>query len=593
MDNTKVQFDRIISQINKLGLDGYLLPGTDPHQSEYLSPYWNLREHLCGFTGSAGNLIFAKTGKAALFTDGRYTLQAKEELQDTPYEAIIPTVRKPAFGQEIDWLIAQTKPGCRLGVDPLLLTAQVYQSLSKSPSIELVLLEENFVAKEAIDRPALEFKPIRAREAGVDSHSRQGKLGKIRASLLKDGKVSLHLITNLEAIARILNLNGSDTGNDQLFFAYLLIGPDSTYLFCDQAAMGSELKQELSKDVSLLPYSDFFQEVGKLCRGKALWIDPAETSLKALKVLEASDCKLHFQASPAFDLKEIKTAQEMEQIARTHVIDGAALFDTFCEIRSRLAKSAMTEYEIAMLVDRNRARHPEFRGISFDTIAGYKGKGAVVHYRPSDHGSQTVNADGMLLIDSGGHYRAGTTDVTRTLHLGGAVSNQQKLHYTLVLKGHIAIAKMIFPEGTSGQLLDSHARAPLWQHGLDYAHGTGHGVGYGTCVHENCRFGISWRGLEPLREGNVVSNEPGYYLSGQYGIRIENLIGVVKADRPGFLKFRQLTMVPMERALVDTSLLTENEKTWLDEYHQLVLKALKSQVSPQNRVELEKACAAI
>ncbi len=591
MSKTQERFQRIQQQIQSLGLDAYLLPGTDPHQSEYLAPHWQVREGVTGFSGSYGNAVFTREGRGAVITDGRYTLQAEMQLKGSPYEPIIPKVKRGAFEEEINWTIAQLGRGCKIGIDPSLLTIQSHKALKRREEegdFKLVLVDRDPAGEAWLERPAIDFRKIVKRDPGVDTLSRKEKLSQLQ-EIVRAKKV-VHLISNLESVARILNLNGSDVGNDRLFFSYLLVAPDKAYLFCEPTALEAGLEGELRSDLEILPYREFFSRVDGLCRGSTVLLDATETSLKTYDLLKGQ-CDLIFDHSPAFDFKQIKTPAEMDQIAETHVIDGALLFEAFCVIREKLKSSTMTEHEVAMTVDGHRKAHPDFRGISFDTIAGYKENGAIVHYRPEEKGSKEVSADGMLLIDSGGHYRAGTTDVTRVLHLGGKVEPKQKEHYTRVMKGHIAIARLIFPETIVGKQIDLLARKALWEIGLDYQHGTGHGVGYGTCVHENIRVRFSAISNEPVAAGQVLSNEPGLYLSGQYGIRIENLVGIEVADFRGFLKFRQLTMVPYERALLDVSLLSVEERKWIDDYHAEVKRKLQDRLSPVARKYLDEACA--
>lgn len=560
-------------------LDAYFIPSVDPHQSEYLPACWERRAFISGFSGSAGDVIVT-TKQAGLWTDGRYFLQATRQLSGTTIKLF--KQGQPKVPTTDAWLAANLEPGQVLGADPRVLSKAVAKKLAaaaEKAGAKLQLVDKNLVDAIWAEQPAIPQGAIAVHPARFAGESVAHKLKRLRKELV-DGGADALVLTTLDAIAWTFNIRGTDVDHNPVAIAYGLVTKDSAQLFCHPAKVPENVRQALAKDADVLPYDDFGKALAVLNKGRVrVWIDPSTVNAWVLSKLKR--CPLKEATSPIVPMKARKNAKEMDGARAAHVRDGVAMVRFLHWLSEAVPKGGLTEIDTSDKLAALRAEGENFRDQSFGPISGYAANGAIVHYSAEPETAATLRPEGLYLIDSGGQYLDGTTDITRTVLLGGKATAQQKEDFTRVLKGHIALSQMRFPAGTPGRHLDAFARRSLWEAGLDYAHGTGHGVGSYLGVHEGPQAISPTRCTgAPLEEGNILSNEPGYYREGQYGIRIENLVLVQKdaelsqRGHGDFLGFETLTLCPIDTRLVDTKLLSKDECAWLDAYHRRVKQTL-------------------
>ncbi len=559
------------------GLTACVVVTDDFHGSEYVGDHFKAREYLSGFTGSAGTLAVLPD-RAALWTDGRYFLQAERQLEGSGIELMragqpdVPTLS--AF-------LAQHLPeGGVLGFDGRTVSTRLYRTLEEALSAKHIRLDGAHDLAEEVwpDRPALSAQPLWPLESDV---SRREKLSLLREKMAEKNAGHL-LLTDLTDIAWTLNLRGGDVACTPVFLAFLLLSEADAVLFVQPQAVSPAIADALAADgVTLRPYGDIYSHLSALPAEDCVLLDSATANSQITRAL--AHARTVDAPSPAAALKAVKSPGEQDGFRRAHLLDGVAL--TRFLYRLKTAPTGLTEVSAAALLHELRAESEVFLEDSFDTIAAYGPHGAVVHYEPTAETDVPLEARGLLLCDSGGHYRGGTTDVTRTVALG-PVSDAERRMCTLVLQGHIRLAMARFPKGVTGENLDVLARMPLWQQGLDYNHGTGHGVGCVLSVHESPPS-FRWRIVEntphpALETGMVISDEPGYYEAGQYGIRHESLL-LVQPDGDDFLRFEVLTLAPFDRDALDVSLLSDEERRWLNDYHRRVREALSPHLSAEER----------
>lgn len=559
------------------GLTACVVVTDDFHGSEYVGDHFKAREYLSGFTGSAGTLAVLPD-RAALWTDGRYFLQAERQLEGSGIELMragqpdVPTLS--AF-------LAQHLPeGGVLGFDGRTVSTRLYRTLEEALSAKHIRLDGAHDLAEEVwpDRPALSAQPLWPLESDV---SRREKLSLLREKMAEKNAGHL-LLTDLTDIAWTLNLRGGDVACTPVFLAFLLLSEADAVLFVQPQAVSPAIADALAADgVTLRPYGDIYSHLSALPAEGCVLLDSATANSQITRAL--AHARTVDAPSPAAALKAVKSPGEQDGFRRAHLLDGVAL--TRFLYRLKTAPTGLTEVSAAALLHELRAESEEFLEDSFDTIAAYGPHGAVVHYEPTAETDVPLEARGLLLCDSGGHYRGGTTDVTRTVALG-PVSDAERRMCTLVLQGHIRLAMARFPRGVTGENLDVLARMPLWQQGLDYNHGTGHGVGCVLSVHESPPS-FRWRIVEntphpALETGMVISDEPGYYEAGQYGIRHESLL-LVQPDGDDFLRFEVLTLAPFDRDALDVSLLSDEKRRWLNDYHRRVREALSPHLSAEER----------
>ncbi len=578
------------------GVDGYLVPHGDDHQGEFIAPYAERLKWLTKFTGSAGAAAVLRD-RAAIFVDGRYTLQVRDQVDGALYE-YRHLIDEPVAA----WLAEHLGPGMKLGFDPKLHTpaglARIEEATARKGAV-LVALDDNLVDKIWTGHPARPKEPAIVypeKFAGRTSAEKRALVAKV----LRDQGQDAFLFTALDSIAWLFNLRGGDMEFSPLLYAYaLLFAKDAkAVLFVDPAKITAEVRAHLGGDVTLAGYDDVSAALSALAPEIAtVGLDRDTASRWVTDRVTGAGRKAVPGADPATAIKARKHPAELQGVREAHIRDGAALTKFLAWIDREGPKGVLTEITAADRLAKFRGELNTYRGPSFATICGAGANGAIVHYRATEKTAARIAADMVLLVDSGGQYLDGTTDVTRSVAIGTATP-EQKRRFTLVLKGHIALANAKFVKGTTGGQLDALARFALWQEGLDYDHGTGHGVGTFLGVHEGPqRIGKAGSGVA-LEPGMVISNEPGYYKTGEYGIRIENLVAVREAETPPgaekpLLEFETLTLAPIDLDMVDAALLTGPEKDWLNRYHAQVRAAVAPQVDADTRAWLEQATRVI
>jgi Xaa-Pro aminopeptidase len=557
---------RLRAALAEQGVDGLILPLTDEHGSEYLPASARRLAWLTGFTGSAGLLIVLPE-RAAVFVDGRYTLQATAELDAELFERCHVVDQPP-----VKWLAEHLTPGQRLGYDPRLHTkpeVERYRRVCARAGAELVALPSNPVDAIWTTRPPAPIAPVATLDDRYAGQSSAAKRARMARRLSKAGADVL-VLTATDSIAWLLNLRGGDVPYNPLLLSFALLHADGgAELFLDLRKLAPG--QNLGNEVSLQPIAVFEAALDRLGEERrAVLVDPSVTSQGVLARLEAAGARVIEGDDPTILAKARKNPVELAGARDAQRRDGAAVCRFLSWLEDELGRRTVTELEAAAQLEAERRRDPLYRGPSFETISAAGPHAALPHYRVSETSNRALQPGPLYLVDSGGQYLDATTDITRTIAIGEPSTDIRRC-FTLVLQGHIAIARAIFPVGTSGAQLDSFARRPLWQAGLDFDHGTGHGIGSYLCVHEGPQR-IAKTGTVALRPGMIVSNEPGYYRSGAFGIRIENLVVVEPRPTPAggereLLGFETLTRAPIDRRLVLAELLDAEERAWLDNYH--------------------------
>ena len=579
----RLRIERVRDSLRQHGLQALLVPSSDPHLSEYLPPRWQARPWLSGFTGSMGTLVVTLE-RAAIFADSRYWVQAAAQLADTGIELV--KIASGAAVHHIDWLIAHTPPGAAVAVDGQVLGLGAGQQLrtaldraGRSLRTDLDLIEQVWP-----DRPGLPQAPVYAHAAPQATEGRAARLARLRAAMAERG--AHHVVSTVDDIAWITNLRGADVEYNPVFLAHLLVAPARATLFVGDGKVDAALRAALAADgIEVADYARAADALAALPPDAVLLLDPRRITLglrervpAAVSVVEA--------INPSTLAKSRKSEAEAAFVRETMIEDGVAMCEFYAWFEQALARGErITEITVDERLSAARARRPGFVGLSFPVIAGFNANGAMPHYRAEPGSEALIAGDGLLLIDSGGQYLGGTTDITRVWPVG-RVSAAMKRDYTLVLKGTLGLSRAVFPRGTLSPMLDALARAPLWEQGLDFGHGTGHGVGYFLNVHEGPQsiskaIPEAAMAMEP---GMITSVEPGVYRDGQWGVRIENLVLNVPARTPEdgpqgnrfgeMLAFETLTLCPIDTRCIERSLLRDDEIDWLNRYHATVRERL-------------------
>ena len=572
-------------------IDAVIIPGTDPHQSEYPSEHWKFRDYVSGFTGSNGTAVVT-LDDAGLWTDSRYFLQAAEQLEGSGF-----TLRKeniPGEPTVLEWLGEVLDEDAVVGVDGRLF------SLIEANRIEMFCAQNGFMfapdfrAAEAIwtDRPARPMNPAFVHDEALAGEDVDSKISRVVDALDAADADGL-LITALDEIAWLLNLRGSDVDYTPVVIAFAYVSADERVLFIDSEKVTSEVKDHLKKyGVKIKDYDDIEKFLGKISSTATVMVDPNRVS-DALG--QAMICNKTYMASPVIALKGVKNESQIAGFRQAMLYDGAAMVRMMMWLEQNVA-NGITEMDVDRRLQQERAAYASNRGDSFHMIAGYKDHGAIVHYEATDESAYTLAPDGLLLIDTGGQYLEGTTDITRTISLGNPTA-AEKHDYTLILKGHLALARAVFPKGTMGVQLDVLARGPLWNEGMTYLHGTGHGVGHFLGCHEGPQSIRMEANPTPLELGMVTSNEPGIYKTGEYGIRTENMLLCVPAcsneEWGEFYKFESLTLFPYDTTLMDMDMLNREEVKQINDYHAMVCERLRPLLSADEAQWLEQKCKSI
>ena len=580
-------------ELKRRDLDGFIQPRSDEHQGEYVARKSERLAWLTGFTGSAG-LAVVLADKAAVFADGRYTLQVEKEVDGGLFEHCHLTDKPPA-----DWIAANLAPGARLGFDPWLLTpvqTARFQAACKKAGGELAACDGNPVDAVWTGQPAAPLSPVVAHDAAFAGDSSNDKRRRI-ADGLKADKAGAVVLTAPDSIAWLLNVRGGDVPFTPLALSFAILYADaSAELFIDGRKLAPGTADHLGGDVKTLEPDAFGPALDRLGKdAKTVRVSADTAPLWVFDRLEKAGAVIDRGDDPCQLPKAIKTAVQIDGIRTAHRRDGASLTRFLAWLDGEAAKGSLMESACADKLESLRRGNDHFQGLSFPTISGAGANGAIVHYRVSEETDAPLRPKSLYLVDSGAQYLDGTTDVTRTIAIGEP-TDEMRRNFTLVLKGHIALATARFPEGTTGSQLDTLARLPLWRAGLDYDHGTGHGVGHFLGVHEGPQRISKRPNRVALEPGMVVSNEPGYYKAGAYGIRIENLVTVVQvesdAEKP-LLGFETLTLTPIDRALVVADMLDGAEVAWLDAYHARVLDEITPLVDEATAEWLAEAAAPI
>lgn len=585
------RLDALRAELAARGLSGFVVPRADEHQGEYVAACARRLAWLTGFTGSAGMAVVL-ADQAAVFVDGRYTLQVRSEVDAARFEPVHLIDNPPPR-----WLGERLKAGDRLGFDPWLHTADQAEALraaAERAGAELVACDSNPLDAVWHDRPpppAAPAVPHPLAFAGTASAEKRGDVAEILAADRHDAAV----LTDPASIAWLLNIRGGDVGYTPLPLSFAILHADAgVELFMDPAKLSAETRAHLGEAVQVQPPSGLPTALDRLA-GKRVRLDPSSAAAYLFDRLGKAGAKVERALDPCALPKACKNPAELAGARAAHLRDGVAVVRFLAWLDGR---QGVDELAAAARLEAFRAEGDHFRGLSFPTIAGSGPHGAIVHYRSTPASNRVLQPGELFLLDSGAQYLDGTTDITRTIAIGAAGA-EERHRFTLVLKGHVGVSRALFPAGTTGSQLDVLARQHLWRHGLDYDHGTGHGVGSFLSVHEGPqRISKMGAGAVALKPGMVLSNEPGYYKSGAYGIRTENLVAVVPAEGPAgaereMLEFDTLTLAPYDRTLIDPALLDAGERDWLNAYHARVLAALAPLLDDAARAWLERACAVI
>ncbi|MDD6039112.1 MAG: aminopeptidase P family protein [bacterium] len=572
-------------------VDYYLVPTDDFHGSEYVGDYFKARAFLSGFTGSAGTLLVGMQG-AWLWTDGRYFLQAAAQLSGSGIELM--KSGEPGVPKLSDFLSNCVKDRQKIGFDGRTVSLSFVRMLREKLGDKKVMIDGSCDLVDLIwkNRPALSNQKIWELLECYTGLSREEKIALMRQQL-EQKNCDVLLLTALDEIAWVLNLRGGDVDYTPVFLSYLLIGKEEVILFAREGALSDELTEKLGQaGVSCKDYFAIEESLRQLSDDKCIWVDESVVNARLFECIP-DICKLHLKKSPVALMKACKTAEEMEHTRLAHRKDAVAMIKFIYWLKHHVAIEHVTEISAAENLLELRKQMEGFVDQSFAPIIAYGPHGAIVHYSATTDSNVRLQPKGLCLMDTGAHYLDGTTDITRTVALG-ELTEEEKRAFTIVLKGNLRLGAAVFQKGMCGRNLDLLARGPLWDNGLDYNHGTGHGVGYLLCVHEGPQR-VHWRKTDetetPLEEGMILSNEPGLYLEGKFGIRHENLIVVKELQKNEYgqlMHFETMTMVPFDLDAIDSSLLTSEEKKLLNEYHKKVYETVSQYLTKEECIWLQE-----
>ena len=594
MNTIAERLELLREELRREHLSAFVFPTTDPHNSEYTADHWKGREWISGFTGSAGTAVVTLQS-AALWTDSRYFIQAAEQLKGTEFQLMrlkmagTPTIAE-WIASELSTLNAQRST--EIGMDGMVNTVAVVEEMKEALRQKGgITVRTNFdpLARIWRDRPQVPRNPVEIQPMELAGEDVRSKLSRIRKALHEQHADGM-LVAALDDIAWTLNLRGSDVHCNPVFVSYLLIASNKATLYVNKEKVDGEVLRYLKEQgVEVADYA----EVGKGLQDYFeynILIDPDEVCYTLYQKVTRNIVR---GTSPIAAMKAVKNERERLGFRSAMLRDGIAMVKFLKWLDESIGKQTLTEISVADKLEALRAEQPLYRGLSFDTIAGYEAHGAIVHYEATPETDAVLQPKGLLLLDSGAQYQDGTTDITRTIALGPLTEEQRRV-YTLVLKGHIQLQLLRFPEGASGTQLDAVARKDLWKAGYNYLHGTGHGVGSYLNVHEGPhQIRMEWRPAR-LHAGMTVTDEPGVYLEGRFGVRTENTLLIVPAEETEcgrFLQFETLTLCPVDKAPIVREMMLQEEMDWLNQYHQRVLDTLSPHLSPSETDWLREACA--
>lgn len=591
--NRRERLEKLRDLMEREGIDYYVIPTSDPHMSEYVLDRYKSRVYMTGFTGSAGYVVVTQD-EALLWADGRYHVQAEKQIEGSDFKLIKWGLEGVDFYDE--WLKKNVKPGETVGFNGEITPYGMYKRLLEKLGDKINFkFEKDLIGEFWEDRPALPSGKAFILDEEYTGENPTKKLGIIREKMEEKGATHLFLAT-LDDIAYTLNIRGRDDLYTPIVVSYLLIDSHNATLFVDENKIDVSVKGYLQKNgVKLAPYEEVNDALVALDKNDTCYISGDKINALQYKLI-SENTKVIDEMLPTTMMKAIKNDTEVENERLAHIIDGAAVSRYLCWIKANAGKIKLNEFEAEEKLHEIRAEHESFISESFKTISAYKSNAAMAHYSASSENNSEIKAEGLYLVDSGGQYYEGTTDITRTVTLGNPTAEEIR-DYTLTLKGHINLFLTKFLKGTCGCHLDVMARSAMWKEGIDFKHGTGHGVGYCLGVHEG-PMSISKAIINvPLQPGMVISNEPGIYKEGKHGIRIENLVTVTeyKTTQFGqFFGFMNLTLCPYERELIDVSLLSDEELEYINEYHKKVFENTQSHMkTEEEKAWLKKATAEI
>lgn len=576
------------------GIDAYMIPTDDYHASEYVGSFFKCREYMTGFTGSAGTAVITQE-MAGMWTDARYFIQAERQMEGTG--VTLYRMNEPGVPTVHEFLAQTLKKGQTLGFDGRCVGATEAASLEeKLGSLGITIAcDEDLVDKIWTDRPALSCEPAWELDLKWAGKSREEKIAQIREELKKAG-ADLFLLTKLEDIAWLLNIRGNDIHTVPVVLSYLMMSESEIRLYANEKSFSPELTEKLAQaGVTIRPYDAVYEDAAAIEAGKTVLLDKGKANYLLVKRIPA-DVKVLDRTNPTLLPKSIKNPVEVENMKIAHIKDGVAVTKFICWLKKHVGKERITECSAAERLYEFRKEQEHFVDNSFDPIISYGEHAAMNHYSPTPETDVEIEPHGLMLADTGGHYLEGSTDITRTVAMG-EITEDERLHFTAVLRGHLNLANAKFLYGCTGINLDYLARSPLWERGEDFKHGTGHGVGYLLSVHESPN-GFRWRRLPNrsedavLEEGMITSNEPGYYVEGAYGVRHENMIVCKKAEKNEygqFMCFENLTMVPFDLDAIDPEQMTAKERALLNRYHAEVYEKISPYLDEEEREWLKDA----
>ena len=569
--NVNEKINLLRNMMKNHGLSAYVIPSSDAHLSEYVATHWQGRAYMSGFTGSAGTLVIT-LDESGLFTDGRYFIQAENELKGS--EVKLFKMAQPGVPTINEYLVSVLNEGDTVGFDGKVLSVATVKEMKKAFEAKLKV-DEDLLDSVWENRPAIPSTDVFVHETQYTGYSCHEKLSIVREEMKKIS-ANGYVLTALGSIAWLFNVRGDDILFNPLVVSYGLVLENEAYLFVDNHRLSEDVKTYLTENgVTLKDYAQIDEVLNQLSGSILCPVDSMNyylydilTKKQEVTVIDGHDI--------VNELKAVKNKVEIENTHNAQVKDSVALVGAVCEIYEKLdSEAGLTEFDVREILEVHRSRQPLNYGSSFGAIVAYGANAAMMHYNPTKENCTKLDKKGFLLIDSGGQYLDGTTDITRTFVLG-ELTDEEKLHYTLVLKGHINLCKAVFQKGCTGGNLDILARQPIWEYGLDYRCGTGHGVSYFGGVHEGPQ-GFRLTQTVPLKPGMMITNEPGIYEEGRHGIRIENTLLVVERNATEygeFYEFETISYFPIDTRAVDVTLMTESELAWLNQYHQKVLDVL-------------------
>ena len=584
------RIERLRSWMKENGISAFVFPSSDPHNSEYVAEHWKSREWISGFSGSAGTAVVTLE-HAALWTDSRYFIAAEKELKGTDFQLM--KLRVEGTPSVSEWLVRELSNYQKavVGVDGNVISFTEVSSMERELASKgniTVRTDADPMAELWTDRPVIPDNKVSLHPLEYSGESTSSKISRICKQLADSGADGL-LVTALDEIAWVLNLRGSDVHCNPVFVSYLLISPEKVVLYINNVKLLAEVKDYLTSEQIAVDAYEAVVDGLRSYEGKSLLVDMSSTNYSLATAVPTE--KLCEGVSPIASMKAIKNEAEQEGFRAAMLRDGVAVVKFLAWLKPAVEAGGQTEISLDERLTALRAEQPKFKGISFDTIVGYEEHGAIVHYEATPETDIPVEPHGLVLIDSGAQYLDGTTDITRTIALG-EITGEQRRVYTLVLKGHIQLDMCRFPAGACGSQLDAIARVPMWREGYNYMHGTGHGVGSYLNVHEGPhQIRMEWRPA-PLQAGMTVTNEPGIYLEGKFGVRIENTLLIVPAETTpfgDFLKFETLTLAPIDTTPIVFDMLSEEEREWLNNYHHRVYESLKPYLTAVEQEWLRKA----